>query len=461
MKKRVLIVAREFPPFKIIGRIRTVKWCQHLPRLGWETAVLSMTADSHLQIDPATLREVPETTRVYRAPWPRPKERAVTILKRWIPKRGFSNEGMVPGLGKDAAAAAPAGQPSRKGFRLADLSGVFDEFVRSHLSIPDPFVTWAIPAVNAGLKAVRKFRPDVILATAPAFTDFVIGWQLSRRTGIPWVADYRDLWTGDVLREWVPAWRQRFEISLERRILRTASAVVSVSGPKTEYVRQRVPQLRADRFFTITNGYDLDEFEGLTPEYGASDGVFRIVYAGRLFKNRRGYELLEALGGLLAKKPEYRDKIRLEYYGGVAPEIEHRMNELIDRYGMHTNVRFFPDVSYKRSKALQLGAGALLMIVDTGKTTSGVIPGKLFEYIAARRPILCIAEQGATSEIIERGKLGWVVWPGDVSTLGKILGEMVSGAGFSFQPDENYLSRFDRRNLAADMDNVLRRAIQG
>ena len=247
----------------------------------------------------------------------------------------------------------------------------------------------------------------------PHFTNLLVGARLSRATGVPWVADYRDLWTGDVLRAWVPKWRQRLELLIERRILATASAAVTVSGPKSDVVRERVSRLDKCPVVTLTNGYDPEEFEDVVAEQGC-DGLFRIVYAGRLFKNRRGYELIEAAGQLLQQKPALRQSLAIEYYGGVAPEIAARMQALIEQYDLAQVVRFHPDVSYLRSKALQKGADALLLIVDSGETSSGVIPGKLFEYVAARRPILCIAAPGATTDIMVAGRLGEVVSPGDV-----------------------------------------------
>lgn len=455
MMKRVLIVAREFPPFKTIGRIRTVKWCQNLPALGWAVAVLTMGSDSREPKDLNTLKEVPPETRVYRAPWPRPKEYIVEKLKtllRRAPAGGYP-QGMENRGPANDSPSAPT-----KCFRIGDLSGIYDEFARKHLLIPDIYLAWTVPAIRAGMQAIKDFKPDVILASAPAFSDFVIAWQLSRRTKIPWVADYRDLWTGDVLREWVPKWRQRFEIMIERHVIKSASAVVTVSDPKTQYVRNRVPELDSGRFFTITNGYDVEEYEGLDPQT-ADTTAFRIVYTGRLFKNRRGYELLDALGSLFAEFPETRDRIVVEYYGGVATEIARNMSGLIEKHQLDGAVRFYSDVAYERSKALQKGADALLLIVDTGETTTGVIPGKLFEYIAAGRPMLCIAQPGATTEIIEKGGLGWVCKPGDTHALKQVLLSMMRQSDTDFYPDITYLSQFDRKELTNRMDQVLRVAM--
>lgn len=451
MTRRLLIVAAEFPPVKGIGRLRPLKFCQHLNRLGWQTAVLSPAEGDIEPVDRQTLDEIPSATRIYRAAIPKPKDKLIRAIKTLL---GRNQSGQAAGNKNQTGNAATQTTHETTGFSLGQLMGSLDAFARKNLLIPDDIVLWTRPAVREGIKAVREFQPDVILATAPHFTNLLVGARLSRATGVPWVADYRDLWTGDVLRAWVPQWRQRLELMLERRILATASAAITVSEPKSDVVRGRVANLDKCPVVTLTNGYDPEEFDDVVPEQG-SEGLFRIVYAGRLFKNRRGYELIEAAGQLLQEQPALRQRLAIEYYGGVAPEIAARMQALIEQYELAQVVRFHPDVSYLRSKALQKGADALLLIVDGGETSSGVIPGKLFEYVAACRPILCIAAPGATTEIIAKGKLGSVVAPGDVQNLKTALRTLVETAYQGFNPDTEYLAQFERGKIVERLAHLL------
>jgi glycosyltransferase involved in cell wall biosynthesis len=453
--RRLLIVAAEFPPVKGIGRLRPLKFCQHLGAFGWESAVLAPAEGAIEPVDVNTLGEIPTTTRVFRAPLPRPKDRIVAIVKSML-GRG------EPPSAESIANASPAGGAGRAprsnlrpgGSVLGGLLGRFDAIARTHLLIPDDIALWCGPATRVGMRAIEDFRPDVILATAPHFTNLFVGAGLSRRSGIPWVADYRDLWTGDVLRAWVPWWRQRLELWLERRLLATASAVTTVSEPKSDVVRSRLSGRNTCPVVTLTNGYDPEEFDGILPEVGDPER-FRIVYAGRLFKNRRGYELVEAAGALLRQRPELGRRLSIEYYGGVAPEIADRMARLVEQHALSDVVRFHPDVPYARSKALQKGANALLLIVDAGETSSGVIPGKLFEYVAARRPILCIAAPGATTEIIIDGRLGVAVNPGDIDGVKRAIVKLMEDAASGYRPDEKYLERFERRKLVGRLAQLL------
>ncbi|WP_025321619.1 glycosyltransferase family 4 protein [Deferrisoma camini] len=450
---RVLIVAAEFPPYIGIGRLRPLKMCQHLPDFGWETAVLTVNEASVFPRDPATLREIPDGVPVHRACRPRPLESLLALISQ---RKAHAGEAMISSEGPQGQKARGTQAGATKG-EIRRLAGAakkrWDLFARAHLLVPDGWALWIFPAVRKALKVVREWGPDVIFSTAPPFSGFLVGWAVKRRTGLPWVVDYRDLWTGDVLREWLPPWRKRFELWLERRLVGQADAVIAVSKPKEDVLRARLRSVPADRFFTITNGFDPEEYDGVEPELG-EPGAVRVVYTGRLFKNRRGYEVVEAAAQLFDELPAARSRLRFEYYGGVAPEIAETMNRTVERHGVRETFRFFPAVPYQRSKALQKGADALLMIVDTGETTAGVLPGKLFEYIAARRPVLCIAADGAAAEIVRKGGLGWVVPPGDVAGLKNVLKRLLNGEAHCHRDDE-YLAGFERRTLIGQMAEVL------
>jgi glycosyltransferase involved in cell wall biosynthesis len=383
---------------------------------------------------------------VYRAFCPEPQEQVIRFLKKFIGSRTNA----VASASDESLSDTPT--PASSNLRqsaikalLSEMKSAFDTFVRKNLLIPDDWLLWIPPAVLKGKEICAKHEINVIFSTAPPFSDLLVGYFLKRITGLPWVTDYRDLWTGDVLRDWVPQWRRRLEINIERWAVSKADAVVAVSEPKTASLRERVFHLPARRFFTITNGYDPEEYDGLSKPPETSTAI-RFVYTGRLFKNRRGYELIEALGKLHQERPELRGSFRVEYWGGVSSEIMARLRELIRKYSLEDHIHFFDDVPYAQAKQKQVSADVLLLIVDTGETTDGVIPGKLFEYVAAKRPILCIAAPGATPDIIERGRLGWVTPPGDIQALREVLEHILSGSYLtSFAPDAPYLEQFERK----------------
>lgn len=277
--------------------------------------------------------------------------------------------------------------------------------------------------------------------------------------------DYRDLWFGDVLREWLPEWRKRLELRIEKRLLKAADVIVTVSEPKTAYMQRLHPDLKA-RWETLTNGYDTDIYSNRERTRELGQGTIEFVYTGRLFKNRRGYAFAEALGRIHKTDPRQVENIRVRILGGVEADIRARYDEILARHGIAHLYDFAGDVSYSAAMDAQINCDYLLLIVDTGETSDGVIPGKLFEYVAARRPIFALCDPGATQQIIERAGLGKAVPAESIDACEIMLREWLARpAPEKMEADNDYLSQFDRREitrrLAALLDEVVASHTQG
>jgi glycosyltransferase involved in cell wall biosynthesis len=456
--KTALMIAGEFPPVKTIGRLRTVKFVEHLRAHGWRAVVLTIEPnDTSARADPALEREIPADTPVYRAPNPDLEAALARRIKRLT---GGGGTGGAPAAdaGRAASPAGPAAaasaRPSPGGVLKDRLWGLVKRGLRDVVHYPDGYRPWVGPAERVGRRILAEHPIDLIFTTLPPFSAALIGDRLARASGLPWVVDYRDLWTGDVLREWVGPVRGRLETRLERRLMRRADAVVTVSEPKTAFVRELVSPCRA-RFATVTNGYDPEEFADIAPAPRPDDDTIRFVFTGRLFKNRRGYAFAEALGRLKREAPDLAARARVTFLGGVAPEIAERYRQILEAHGLAGQVHFPGDVPHREAKQAQVDADYLLLIVDTGATSDGVIPGKLFEYVAARRPIFALTDPGATADIIREGRLGRVVAVEDVegctAALRDVLGAPVPPP---LSMDDPYLAQFDRRALAARLAEV-------
>ncbi|MDZ7752544.1 MAG: glycosyltransferase [Gammaproteobacteria bacterium] len=451
MTQNVLFIAGEYPPIKTIGRIRSAKFTEHLPKHGWNPIVL--TVERPDLYDPALEAEIPKGTTVYRAPYPDIEEQYITRLKRLAGRGGPTPRQAGTANGPSAPppaaeAAAPQGLVD-KGSRLAKA------FIRNWLLIPDGYTGWARNALPLAREICHKHQIDVVYTSLPPFSAARIGYALRKELGIPWVVDYRDLWYGDVLREWVPPLRQRLELAIERRWMAAADLIITVSEPKTEFVRQLIPKTKA-RFATLTNGYDTEVYEPLLAEPRQVNDVIDFTFTGRLFKNRQGHTFAEALGQLVQEQPELRSKVKVHILGGVAPEIRARYDAILDRYGIADLYEFPGDVSYQDAMRAQVQTDYLLLIVDTGETSSGVIPGKLFEYVAAKRPIFALTDPGATQEIIERAGIGTVVPATDVGACKKALAEVLAQpVPETPEADADYLARFERRNLTSRLAGLL------
>ena len=454
-QRTVLIVAGEFPPLKTIGRIRTVKFAGHLRSLGWDAVVLTVAASgSEPNYDAALEEEVPDGIEVVRVPLVTFDERITRSAKRLLGHGDGLAASLQSSSGSAGTAAVSRGDLQQAGF-FERLQLAVKCWIRLGLDIPDSYLPWALKAVPAAREICARRKIDVIFTTLPPFSAAYVGYVLRGETGIPWVADYRDLWYGDVLREWLPKWRQKLELLIEKRLLKRADVIVTVSEQKTDYMRRIHPQLKA-RWETLTNGYDAEIYATRGRSRAFDSQAIEFVYTGRLFKNRRGYAFAEAFGRLKQRRPELVAPVKVRILGGVAPEIAARYGEILDRYTIGRHFDFPGDVSYQQAMDAQVNCDWLLLIVDTGETSDGVIPGKLFEYVASQRPMFALCNPGATQQIIERARLGVVVGAEDVDAceqaLEKVLEEAVPQ---SLDRDADYLAQFDRKNISRRLAELL------
>lgn len=460
--KTVLIIAGEYPPLKTIGRIRTAKFVEHLRGLGWRPIVLTVEIRPDAgNYDPSLESEIPTDVEVYRADWPDWETSLINGVKRLLGRDTSQNH----------KKQNKASHPSPEGGRTSNTAktennSLFDKPIlalkwlfRHWIYIPDNYLPWSKTALRLANDICDRENIDLIFTSLPPFSAAFIGYRLKKERNIPWVMDYRDLWEGDVLREWISPMRQRLELAMERKLVKAANVVIAVSEQKTEYLKQLHPQANC-RWETLTNGYDPEIFEPLLAEPREQNDTIDFVYTGRLFKNRRGYAFAEALGQIKQENPQLVEKVCVHIYGGVTPEIQKRYNEILAQYDIAGLYNFHGDVSYQEAMRAQVQCDYLLLIVDTGATSDGVIPGKLFEYIASKRPIFAVCNPGATQEIIERANAGTVVPAESIETCRAHLQKwLAQDVPESTSFDQAYLGLFERstisNNLAAIFDQSI------
>lgn len=468
--RTLLVIAGEFPPLKTIGRIRTVKFVEHLRAHGWKAIVVTLEPSGReSNYDLRLLAEIADGIEVIRLPLVDLEARIARAAKRLLGLGGSTSELAVdqrsdkePGTPFQDTAAISIPRPTGTiaGRSLLDRAhAAVRWFLKQFIFIPDDYLSWAKVATKECLRLCAERRIDAIYTTLPPFSSAYVGHDLRRATGLPWIVDYRDLWYGDVLREWLPEWRKRHELRIEKRLLREADVIVTVSEPKTAYMQRLHPKLKA-RWETLTNGYDDDIYGDRVRTRPVGQGSIEFVYTGRLFKNRRGYAFAEALGRLYETDPQRAENVRVRIFGGVEPEIRAHYDEILARYGIAHLYDFAGDVSYNTAMEAQINCDYLLLIVDTGETSDGVIPGKLFEYVAARRPIFALCDPGVTQKIIERAGLGKAVPAESVEACEAMLRQWLARpVPEQVEADTAYLNQFDRREItsrfAALLDQIV------
>jgi hypothetical protein len=267
---------------------------------------------------------------------------------------------------------------------------------RTLTNVPDRQIGWLPHALNHAAGRLDGWRPDLIYASAPPFTSLIVADRLAARYRCPWVIEFRDRWVDDPYYE-KPAWRMAIETRWERRLVERAQAIVTVSKPWSDGFRVKYP---GKAVATILNGFDPDDYR-LAPdetEVGAADDALSIVYTGAIYAGRRDptpvFEAIRRLGRDAAG-------VCVRFYG-TAPE---HVLPLARRCGVEDQVEVLPSVPYRESVRCQQAADALLLLQWNDPKEQGNVPAKLFEYLAARRPILGLGlDDGVPAGVIrERG----------------------------------------------------------
>ncbi len=396
--KHALFMVTDFAPCPSVGRIRTQKMCKFLPEFGWRTSVLTVDPPPGTRIDLALLAEVPGETKVHRVPCPQPVEIAIRAMKRLSGVRRHKDTPQPKhGSGQQQ-------EPTESNGRLDFASKRLDRFkhrLNRLFMIPDDTAA-SIPAmVQRAVQLIRDDHVDLLVASVPGFSPWIAAVLAGRLTGVPVVVDYRDLWCGDVLRHWVGPIRLRLERNLERWALRRSSAVVSVSAGKIDYLKTFAPSVCNLEFATIYNGFDYDDVRGMKPVRDSRDaGRLLLVYAGKLYGNRRIDSIVAAIGQAVGSGRIPAHALRLRIYGSMDDPQAQRVAALVERHHLQDIVEYDGYVTRSESLARLLAADGLVLVVDPGETSSSVIPSKLTEYFALGRRILATCPDGEVRQAL-------------------------------------------------------------
>ncbi len=384
-RPRLLVVSWYYPPANTIAAVRLNKLTAFLDRQGIDVRVLTAR---DLPTPQGLASDLPAERAVH-APWI-DVTRLTQVVSRLLPRRRARSEG-----GRGAAGSGTAAPASAEGGRSLRRT------LRELLFFPDFQLGWIPYAVRAGRRLARDWRPDAVYASGPPFSTLVIGWRLARRLRVPLVVEFRDRWSDDPYYPPARA-RQRLDRWLERRIVRDARGIVTVSEPWAETYRARFgkPTL------VLYNGYDP---ELVDPARATLDqgGPLRIVYTGGIYPGRRDPSMLFAAIAKLGADPE---TIRVEFYG----TREQHVWPLAEHHGVSACVRVYPPVPHAEAMRRQLEADVLLLMQWQDPREQGNVPGKLFEYLGARRPILLLGlEGGVPHAFIEARAAGFLGRDGD------------------------------------------------
>jgi glycosyltransferase involved in cell wall biosynthesis len=416
---RVLLVTMYFPPTGGGGVARPLKLATHLPDLGIETHVLAPDDPKWLAFEVLAPRDeeldIPAQVHVHRARYLGPRGR--------LPAEEL---GRLEGL--DRALRQAALFPRR-------------------LLLPDEFVSWCLTAIPAARRIVSEQGIDVLVTTSPPASVNLIGAAVKQATGVPWVADLRDSVAANPDRR-----VERLSVRIKEKgqavvahlVARRADAVVAVS----EAISAEMRDLGAERVETIPNGCDFEDFEGL--EYRSGER-FRITHTGSFFGYRDPRPFLTALA-------EVEDDIVARFVGGLRTSDR----EWADGLGLGDRLEVISRVARPRALELQRDSEALLLLLPEAGGRGRTVPsGKIYEYLAAERPILAaVPPDGVAAELVRQADAGVVVAPDDVEALRAALSGLRArwhaGALDGVRLSSEFRERLSRRARSREFAELLK-----
>lgn len=425
---RVLVIAYYFPPMGFSGIQRTLKFVKYLPDYGWHPTVLTVTPHAYYAFDDTFLDELTgKPVEIWRTP---PGGIFSAMKKRRTVS--LSNE------------------------RLRKFLNRASQF----FFIPDNKIGWR-KQVRGFLAGKDLSHYDMIYATAPPFTDHLIGVELKERYDIPLVLDFRDAWVEYPYHKYWTGWHRKRHEALERGVVRAADAVVTTNryvrdlllarqGPSAEE-RSEVER----RMHIITQGFDAADFEqpidvSVAP---VDRSTINFVYTGLFYEDRDPLVLYRALIAIRERRPEIYHRMKFYMVGYVQEEYQEMAREM----GVDDRIVYCGYVEHHVAVAWVRQADVLWFNIGARhKGYETVSPGKAFEYLGSGKPIVALLPENQIREILSGFDHTFIVDPDDHERLAAVLVDLTERheRGALPEGDREKISHYDRRQLTGDLARI-------
>jgi hypothetical protein len=390
--KNVLLISYHYPPSMEVGALRPSKFVKYLPEYGWEPIVLTLSA-----ADAGEFVLDNRSAKIYRVrEWPH-LLKSYRCLKQYKLKRQ-APEGKFPHKlrGPRAMAVNPL---------CTSIAGL-KQWLLAFFLLPDRERGWLIPAVWRSMHLIREKHISHLITTGPPFACHLVGLLLKCMTEVHWVADFRDPWA---LSHKLPIHRNQITDIVEARLIRSvmerADLVLSVTPQMTDQARKEHPNLRPDKFVTLTNGFDPADFAGLVTPRSVSDRT-TFLYPGSFYYGRTPEPFLRAMRSLIDDGIVRQCEVFIKLVGDTSIAESHIVPEIVQRLRLQDIVSVGALVS--RREMLQQTLEAHVMLVLTEQTPHAYT-FKLFDALATGAVVLNIGCGGAVAELLAKTGRGIAV----------------------------------------------------
>ena len=426
--KRVLIITYYWPPSGGAGVQRWLKFVKYLRSFNWEPIVFTVENGEFPVLDFDLIKEIPDGLEVLKVPAWEPYK----MYKFFSGKN--KNDGINSGF---------LSEKKGSGF-IESLS----KWIRGNLFIPDARKFWIKPANQFLNHYLQNNAIDVIISSGPPHSTHLIGLSLKNKFQIPWLSDFRDPWTNiDFYKDLkLTKIADQKHKKLENDVLVQSDIVLTIG----KQLSKELKTLGAKRVEIIENGFDPQDF--LDDTNHELDEKFSIAHIGSFTPSRNHLVLWKALSHLVDEQEEFKSKLEIKLIG----KVDYSVLQSIKDFGLDTYLKKIEYVSHSEVIKHQKTSKLLLLMVNNTPNAKGIVTGKVFEYMASKRPILAIGpKDGDLGEILTQTSSGIVCDYDNVENLSSTIWRI-------FKDDtkfENNISLYSRVELTEKLVNLLNEVI--
>lgn len=423
--KRVLIISYYWPPAGGPGVQRWLMFVKYFKQFGIEPVMYIPENANYPLTDDQLHAEIPEGIEIISTPAKEPYKLAQLFSKK---KTKQLSSGIIS---------------SKKSSLIEKVL----LYIRGNFFIPDARIGWVKPSVTYLTSYLKNTPVDVIISTGPPHSTHLIGMELKKRTSTPWLADFRDPWTTIHYHKQLRLTKSSEEKhkKLEQTVLQTADQIV-VTSTTTKKEFSAITQRPIE---VITNGYDISD-SGET----ILDEKFTLAHIGSLLSERNPKLLWEVLSELISEEKEFADHLEIKLAGAISDDV---INSL-QAFGLLNLTNQLGYISHEHALQQQRNSLVLLLIEMDSPETRAIIPGKLFEYMVAQRPVLALGPLGSDIKaILEESGVGHFFHYTEKQKIKKELLSMYhSFKAKTLRIEQSEVAKYSRRNLTSAMAKLLK-----
>ena len=426
--KKVLIITYYWIPSGGAGVQRWVKFAKYLRQYGWEPIIYTPKNPEYPSIDHSFEKDIPTD---------------ITVLKTpiWEPYNVYRN---LTGKKNQAINAGFISENKKQGWK--DKLSIW---IRGNFLIPDPRRFWIKPSIRFLSDYLNENPVDAIITTGPPHSMHLIGMGLKKSFPLlPWVADFRDPWTNiDFYKDLNLTWlADKIHHKLEREVIQNADTVLVVSrGMEEEFAPMKPKKLQV-----ITNGYDESDVQVGTL---ALDGRFSISHIGTLNAARNPRIVWKVLSEICAENVDFKKDLQIQLVG----KVDFSVLEDLQSYGLQEQLLKIDYLSHSEAIAKQNSSQVLMLLINQSGNAKGILTGKFFEYLAAKRPILAVGPTDGDAAVVlnETGAGVMVDFADEQAAKPAILKYYNQYKKGALSVQSESVERFSRRSLTGELAGLL------